>query len=141
MIVLDTDHLSLLQRAGADGERVRTALRELQLHLSPPTTVITYEEQIRGWMASLSAAKTMAHEIQLYRKLSRNLEFFATLTLLDFTELAAVEFQRLRAAKVRIGTMDLKIAAIALANGATLWTRNRRDFQKVPGLRIDDATR
>jgi tRNA(fMet)-specific endonuclease VapC len=34
--------------------------------------------------------------------------------------------------------MDLKIASIALANGATLLTRNTRDFQKVPGLQIEN---
>jgi predicted nucleic acid-binding protein len=34
--------------------------------------------------------------------------------------------------------MDLKIASIALASGATLLTRNTKDFAGVPGLRIDD---
>lgn len=34
--------------------------------------------------------------------------------------------------------MDLKIASIALANDATVLTRNARDFGKVPNLRIED---
>jgi tRNA(fMet)-specific endonuclease VapC len=51
---------------------------------------------------------------------------------------AATEYQRLRGLKVRIGAMDLKIAAIALANDATLWTRNMVDFRKVPGLKVED---
>ena len=34
--------------------------------------------------------------------------------------------------------MDLKIASIALANDSTLLTRNTNDFQRVPGLRIED---
>ena len=34
--------------------------------------------------------------------------------------------------------MDLKIASIALANDATLLTRNTNDFRRVPGLRIAD---
>jgi tRNA(fMet)-specific endonuclease VapC len=42
--------------------------------------------------------------------------------------------------KIRIGTMDLKIAAIALAHGATLLSRNLVDFKKVPGLTVEDWT-
>jgi tRNA(fMet)-specific endonuclease VapC len=34
--------------------------------------------------------------------------------------------------------MDLKIAAIALANDATLLSRNLSDFARVPGLRVED---
>jgi tRNA(fMet)-specific endonuclease VapC len=58
--------------------------------------------------------------------------------LLDYDERAANACERLRVARVRIGTMDLRIAAIALANNATLLTRNTRDFAKVPGLRLED---
>ena len=59
-------------------------------------------------------------------------------------EIAAVlsidVYQNLWIQKLRVGTMDLKIAAIALANDATLVTRNTIDFQRVPGLRIEDWT-
>ena len=39
-----------------------------------------------------------------------------------------------------IGTIDLKIAAIVLANDATLLRRNLSDFRKVPGLKVEDWT-
>ena len=46
---------------------------------------------------------------------------------------------RLRKAYPRGGTMDLKIAAIALAPDAVLLTRNRADFKKIPDLRFKDG--
>jgi tRNA(fMet)-specific endonuclease VapC len=58
----------------------------------------------------------------------------------DYDQREAVEFERLRQARIHIGTMDLKIAAIALANNATLLSRNLADFGKVPGLRVEDWT-
>lgn len=37
-----------------------------------------------------------------------------------------------------IGLYDTLIAGIALAHGATLVTRNTREFKRVPGLRVED---
>jgi tRNA(fMet)-specific endonuclease VapC len=34
--------------------------------------------------------------------------------------------------------MDLKIASIVLAHNAMLLSRNLRDFQQVPNLRVED---
>jgi tRNA(fMet)-specific endonuclease VapC len=34
--------------------------------------------------------------------------------------------------------MDLKIAATAIANNATLLSRNLKDFNKVPGLKVEN---
>jgi tRNA(fMet)-specific endonuclease VapC len=46
----------------------------------------------------------------------------------------------LRQQQIRIGTQDLRIAAISLANQTTLVTRNQQDFSKVPGLLLEDWT-
>ena len=72
--------------------------------------------------------------------LKKNLDDFRTIDVLDFDEEAAAELQRLRRMKIRIGTMDLKIAAIALVHDATLLSRNLVDFKKVPGLKVEDWT-
>ena len=53
------------------------------------------------------------------------------------TPAAHDHYLRLKSQKLRIGTRDLRIASIALAHGATLITRNRRDFDIVPSLQLE----
>lgn len=48
------------------------------------------------------------------------------------------QFDQLVSAKLNVKHSDLRIAAIALQLGATVVTRNRRDFARVPGLMIED---
>jgi tRNA(fMet)-specific endonuclease VapC len=57
-----------------------------------------------------------------------------------FADAAADIFKELRARRVRIGTMDLRIAAIALSRDLTMLSRNVSDFRKVPGLKVEDWT-
>jgi tRNA(fMet)-specific endonuclease VapC len=83
-------------------------------------------------------AQLVNRQVEAYRRLEGMLEFYCETPLLPFDERALEEFQRLWVERVRIGTMDLKIAAIALASDATLLTRNLSDFRKVPGLRVED---
>lgn len=63
---------------------------------------------------------------------------FSKFDILPFDEEPADHFHRLQSERVRIGTMDLKIASICLAHDATLLTRNLVDFEKVPGLRVEN---
>lgn len=58
--------------------------------------------------------------------------------MIRFDETAAEKFQQLRRQGVRIATTDLKIASITLTNRATLLSANLRDFEKVPGLAVED---
>ena len=72
--------------------------------------------------------------------LSSVLSDFARRQILPFDKGAAQIFDSLRHQKVRVGTMDLRIAAIALGRQYTVLTRNLADFQRVPGLRAEDWT-
>ena len=137
MWLLDTDHLSILERGGS------TAL-VLQMRVgrvAPEklgTTIISYEEQMRGWLSHLAQAKTPQRLIEAYDYLQKHINTFRDILLLAYDERAADEYERLRQNRVHIGTKDARIAAICLAHDATLLTRNLKDFNKVPGLRAED---
>lgn len=138
MFVLDTDHFSLLEWSA--GVERANLLRRLNVVSADEvfTTIITYEEQTRGWMAHAARARTVAQQVSAYRKLMRHLDIYRKTQVLEFDEGAAVEFERLQRLRLRVGTMDLKIAAIALAHRATVLTRNLKDFGQVPGLQVED---
>jgi tRNA(fMet)-specific endonuclease VapC len=65
---------------------------------------------------------------------------YCAIPILEFDEVAAPEFQRLRKAYPRLGAMDLKIAAIGLVNRSGVLTRNTRDFGQIAGLLTEDWT-
>jgi tRNA(fMet)-specific endonuclease VapC len=75
-----------------------------------------------------------------YRSLAECIPFLAKFSILAFPESAIARFEGLVALKLNVRKMDLRIAAIALENGAVVATRNARDFQRVPGLVVQDWT-
>ena len=136
VLVLDSDLLTIIQRAaGADYQTLVRRLRASNDDVY--VTIVSFEEQMRGWMAYLARGRDIGHQIVAYAKLHELIHDFCDRPILDFTDRAGVEFQRLRQRKVRIGTMDLKIATIVMAHGATLLSRNLSDFERVPGLRVE----
>lgn len=139
MLVLDTDHMSLLEWDSESAARLRERLSEFD-EREVATTIVNYEEQIRGWMAFIASRRAIADQVEAYRRLRNHLENYRQIPVVDFDGRAADVYRQLRHTGVRIGAMDLKIAAIVIALNATLLTRNARDFQKVPGLRFEDWT-
>jgi tRNA(fMet)-specific endonuclease VapC len=140
MVVLDTDHVTLVEWGqGEDAQRLRARLEQFPAE-ERATTIITFEEQTRGWLAYLARARTVAEMVKAFGKLSRHLDVYRPMQVLRFDERAAAEFQRLHKLRLRIGTKDLQIAAVVLARGATLLSRNLSDFRQVPGLTVEDWT-
>jgi tRNA(fMet)-specific endonuclease VapC len=76
------------------------------------------------------------------RALATTQEFLRQFVSLPFDDAAADEYGRIRAdltaRGMLIGPNDLLIAAIATANNVTLVTHNTREFNRVPGLQIED---
>jgi tRNA(fMet)-specific endonuclease VapC len=134
MFVLDTDHATLYQQGyPALGERLKYV---------PPsqlaTTIVTYEEQVAGRLAVVRRAQKVIDRVHAFFWLQQTLNFFCRMPILPFDEAATQAFQQLVPLKLRIGTQDLLIAAIVLAQDATLLTRNLRGFQRVPHLSVED---
>jgi tRNA(fMet)-specific endonuclease VapC len=118
MILLDTDHLSLLQDREAPGSLTFQARLASFPSDEVVTTVITMEEQMRGWFALIHRITDTQRQVAYYERLLGLVAFFTEWEILPFDQRAAVTFERLRQQRVRIGTMDLKIAAIALGHNA-----------------------
>ena len=141
MIILDTDSLSLLDRENLIESSVLRRNLERFLPGDIYTTIITFEEQMRGWLAFVARSKNLEQQIYAYQKLHRFLESYRNTLVLDFDEKAVKVFQNLKSQKIRVGTMDLKIASIAIANNAILVSRNLSDFERIPDLTVNDWTK
>jgi tRNA(fMet)-specific endonuclease VapC len=101
-------------------------------------TVITFEEQMRGWLAEIRLRRQVHQQAPVYERLPTFMDLFRRWEIILFDARAADEFERLRRARVRIGTQDLKIAAIALVHDGLLLSANLKDFRKVPELRVEN---
>ena len=138
MLVLDTDHISVLEQADSVA-RARLIHRLDQAGATAVvTTIVSYEEQSRGWLAYVARARSLPEQIDAYQRLARHLETYHRLVVLAYDHSAAEIFRRLRSGRIPIGTLDLRIAAITLANEATLLSRNRKDFEKIPDLKVEN---
>jgi tRNA(fMet)-specific endonuclease VapC len=139
--VLDTNHLAELEENSAAGRILRTRLRNQTDPLA--TTIITVEEHLRGWLALLNRSNDYDWQIPVYARLQKQIDLFANWLILPFDQDAATLLRQFQKRRIRIGTMDLKIACIAITHNATLLTRNATlltrntvDSAQVPGLRF-----
>jgi tRNA(fMet)-specific endonuclease VapC len=133
--VMDTDHLSLYERCHPQvRDRILQARRKAAERLT--VTVVSLEEQYAGRLSQIRKASTS--EVMAYRQLQQTYALFSDLPVLEYSSDAEQLFRESRKAGIRIGTQDLRIASIVQVNNGILLTRNRRDFEKVPGLLIQD---
>lgn len=101
-------------------------------------TVITVEEQLSGWYTYLRRA-TRPDQIELaYRSLGESVLNLARLPIAPYTQHAIARYDVLRRMKLNVRANALRIAAIAHELGATVVTRNLRDFARIPNLLVED---
>jgi tRNA(fMet)-specific endonuclease VapC len=135
MFILDTDIFTLLVKG-----HPRVVDRNRRESAAVALTVITRIEVLQGRFASMVKAATGEVLLLAQARLQYSEGELAKVPIVFFEATAATEFDRLRQDKKvkKIGRADLLIAAIALAQRATLVTRNLRDFRQVPGLRVEN---
>lgn len=104
------------------------------------TTIVSFQEQVQGWLAALRRAKTASAILDHYKRLNSVRVDFDRMNVLPFDEAAQEVFDSLRPRCRQVGTLDLRIASIAIATDSILLTRNIVDFERVPGLRFEDWT-
>ncbi len=139
-LILDTDVLTILQRRSSPAYDRLSARLDQQPDVEVCVTIISFQEQVRGWLAELNRARPADRIVTAYAELRTLLLDFCRLTVLPFDRTAQDRFTDLRRQGIRVGTMDLRIACVALTTGYTLLSRNLRDFRKVPGLTVEDWT-
>jgi tRNA(fMet)-specific endonuclease VapC len=132
MILLDTDHLSVhafpdSQTYAVLSARMRNARDDFG------TTIICLEEQLRGWLAAIKQKHDVDQQVMVYDQLANLWDYYRDWQILRFDARSAEIFKRFRQQRIRIGSQDLKIAAIALTNNALLLSANLRDFRQIPG--------
>jgi tRNA(fMet)-specific endonuclease VapC len=132
--ILDTDTLSLYEHGHPTVSAAIRARAPGELAI----TVITVEEQLSGWYTLLRRAKQPHELAYAYQRLAGSVQLLAGLPILSFTEPAIARYDDLVAQKLPVGRMDLRIAAIALEVGGIVVTRNVHDFQRVPGLTVQN---
>lgn len=139
--LLDTDHLSILQwRSGEEYERLARRIEESNQD-DLAASIVSFHEQTLGGNSYLAKAKTPAQFVRGYEVLTDVLDYFSTGQIVPFDDLIASTLFSLKSRRIRLKPMDLRLAATALAKDLTLLTRNTVDFERVPGLRIEDWTR
>ena len=140
-VVLDTDHVTILHR------QIQPAYDRLSARLERiapddlSTTIVTFQEQTQGWLAYINRARTPEQIVHAYAELETMQRSFCKMNILSFTEESQHQFAALRKQRVRIPTMDLRIASIALATESTLLSRTLGHFRNVPALVVEDWTR
>ncbi len=137
LYVLDTDMLTLVTEGHPEVSRRFLQQRPEDLAI----TVLTVEEQLSGWYTELRRAKRPDRLARAYRRLAETVRFLSRLQILIYHEGAMQRFESLRKQKVKIGRMDLRIAATVLEHRSILVTRNTCDFKQVPGLQLEDWSR
>ena len=103
-------------------------------------TVVTVTEVMKGMLNLLQRMEKAGRDAQGFADFERAYQTPQRFAVISSPE-AGTQFTAFSPAVRRIGRPDCQIAAIALANGDTVVTRNTRHFAQIPGVIHEDWTR
>lgn len=132
--VLDTDMLTLWLR----GQETVAGRVAATLPQPLAVTIITVEEILGGWYTQIRQARDDQQLARAYQALQQAVEFIRDIQIMPFDLPAIRRYRQLRTHHRRIGTNDLRIAAIVLEQQGILVTRHTTDFVDITGLQLDD---
>ena len=136
VVVLDTNHFTEFANASPCGHRLIARMSERNADFF--TCIVAAEESLQGWLAFIRRHTPGTAQLEAYARLQSCIEALNKFTILPFDSDAANHFHRLQTQRIRVGTMDLKIASICIAHDALLLSRNLVDFEKIPDLRVEN---
>lgn len=132
--IFDTDHATLFQQGNPQIVQRVSAVNSKDIAI----TIVTFEEQMYGRLNRIRRATSGDEVISAYASLRKTINYLTDFELLDLDRDAQNYYMEFLRQKIRVGTQDLRIAPIALSNSGIILTRNRRDFERIPGLRFED---
>ncbi len=107
MLILDTDHLSIVDQDTREAFNLGRRLASVPQG-EVTVTIITYEEQMRGWLAYVARANSPGRQIEAYQRLRLHVDRFRQISIMDYDVSSVERYEDLRQARIRIGTQDLK---------------------------------
>lgn len=132
--ILDSSTITLLEYSD------KNVIEALDQHRSDVVVVstVSVEEALGGWYACIRQAKTYHDQAKASKSIAHTMMLMNRFPIVAVTEDSLRRAESQVKAKLNIGRMDLKIAALALELDATVVTNNLRDFSRVPGLKVED---
>jgi tRNA(fMet)-specific endonuclease VapC len=135
MTALDTDVLTLFLRGN---EPIMSRIFSLPWD-SLALPIVVAEEVFRGRLDAIRKAQSHKKSVELigkYHLFHLSIQSCSSFKLLPYSVDADRQYESWRARKIRVGIQDLRIAAICVAHGVPLATRNRRDFRQLDELTV-----
>jgi tRNA(fMet)-specific endonuclease VapC len=135
-LVLDTNHYNALTEDSSLGRKAERRIDDSGMDVF--ITLVSVQEIAQGWLALINRRRSGRDQVNPYIRFQHSIETLGKLTILAFDEAAAEQFEQLRSLRLRVGTMDLKIAAVCLVHDAILLEQNIADFRSVQGLTAEN---